>query len=105
MAGKLEDEGVEGVEGVRGECWVGDKGVSGVRLVGEGSEWDIVGLVGALVTVRARVWVCDMGMCVRSICIRQGTVRGSLSEGSCGYMLVVLGEFVGSSQSTWFWLV
>lgn len=50
-AGKVE------VEGVEGDGWVGDMGVEGVRLVGEGSEWDIVGLVRVLVRVWARVWV------------------------------------------------
>ena len=52
MAGKVDDEGVSA------ESRVGDKGVSGVRVVvGEGSGWDIVGLVRGMVRVRARVWV------------------------------------------------
>ena len=42
-------------EGELGESCVGDKGVSGVRCVGEGSGWDIVEVVRDLVRVRVRV--------------------------------------------------
>lgn len=51
------DGGEGGGCGGVGESRVGDKGVSGVRVVGEGSGWDIVGLVRGMVRVRARVWV------------------------------------------------
>ena len=44
IGGRVEDDGVSGVS-----C-VGDMGASGLRRVGEGVGWDIVGLV------RANVW-------------------------------------------------
>ena len=82
----MEDEGV-----VSGVSWLGDEGVSGVRRVGEGVGLGIA-RVGDGDGCESREGGWDLFTFVGG---RQGMVERR-------YMLVVLGEFVDSSQRT-FW--